>query len=127
MPSTEMRAKTQVISTFDELKESISQGVESRSGFSFGLFSFNYGKSEQTTKMINDIYIRNYTLYYTYVRESFIRLTSYAPMMELSDNFRSVIEQIQVNSDLDQRNEFIRRRLFEDFGYAYISELQLGK
>lgn len=126
MPSTDMRAKTETISDYNQLKESISKGSDSGVGLSLGPISFKYGESEQTTKMINDIYIWNYTLFYTYVKQSYVRLASYSPLMELSEAFRMTIKEMPYRTD-NFTETFIKRRLFEDFGFAYLSEVHLGK
>ena len=126
MQSNDIRAKTERISTYDELNESYRKSSSSSGGIGLGPISFQYGESEQTTKMLTDIYIYNYTLFYTYVTTSYIKLTSTLPFLELSDIFRATIVNMPCCSNENITNKYIEEMILNKFGYAVMSEIHLG-
>ena len=125
--SNDTTAKTERISTYDELNESYRKGSSSGIGLGSGPISFQYGESEQTTKMLTDIYIYNYTLFYTYVTMSYIKLSSTIPFLQLSDIFRATINDMPCCDNQTLTEEYIEERILNQFGYAYMSEIQLGR
>ena len=125
--SSDVQANTEKISNYDELKESYSKASSSGGGINLGLISFQYGESEQTTKMIDDIYVYGYTLFYTYAIRSYVKLTSYVDRLELTDAFRETIINMPCCSNTSETEEYINNKIFSVFGYAYMSEIILGK
>ncbi|CAF1269592.1 unnamed protein product [Adineta steineri] len=109
IPAAEIREKSQKISNVNELKESTASGMSWGFGVDVPLTpnpilnlvmkaSFKYGQSEQTTKMMNHIYRDASIVYHTYARVSTVKLSLFAPKLELSDNFRYVIDNLPTST-----------------------------
>ncbi|UJR12389.1 hypothetical protein I4U23_016566 [Adineta vaga] len=137
IPSTEVREKTQKISNVQEMKESTANGMSW--GVSVGItlsnpsippiasLSASYGQSRQSTYMMNNIYRDDSIVYHTYARVSTVKLSLFEPKLELSDNFRYVIENLPVTSTYTPAIEkYIQDYIFNYFGFTYITELLLG-
>lgn len=124
IPASDVRAKTEKISTFYEYKESYSKSESS--GLSLGPISF--GSSEETSWMLDNIYKYNYTMYYTSVRLSFVKLTLFAPRLNLTEAFRSVIAGMPCcHVGCETTESYIRKNIFHQFGYTYLNDILLGK
>ncbi|CAF0844883.1 unnamed protein product [Adineta steineri] len=87
----------------------------------------SYGQSRQSTYMMNHIYRDESIVYHTYARVSTVKLSLFAPKLELSDNFRYVIENLPVTGTYTPVIEkYIQDYIFNYFGFTYITELLLG-
>ncbi|CAF4113940.1 unnamed protein product [Adineta steineri] len=123
IPSSEVKAKTEKISTFYEYKESYQKSESS--GLSLGPISF--GSSDETSWMLDNIYKYNYTMYYTYVRMSFVKLILFEPQLELTEEFRAAIAAMPCcHVGCETTESYIRKWIFEQFGYTYLNEITLG-
>ncbi|UJR12390.1 hypothetical protein I4U23_016567 [Adineta vaga] len=123
IPTSEVRAKTEKINTFYEYKESYSKSESS--GVNLGIVSF--GSSDETSWMLDNIYKYNYTMYYTYVRLSFVKLMLFAPQLNLTEEFRAAIAAMpccHVGCEITE--SYIRKSIFDQFGYTYLNEILLG-
>ena len=124
IPASEVRAKTEKISTFYEYKESYSKSESS--GFDLGVISF--GSSEETSWMLDNIYKYNYTMYYTNVRLSYVKLMLFEPQLNLTDEFRAAIAAMPCcHVGCETTESYIRKSIFGQFGYTYLNEILLGK
>ncbi|UJR17251.1 hypothetical protein I4U23_004146 [Adineta vaga] len=137
IPSTEVREKTQKISNVNELRESTASGMSWGFGIDVPLTtnpilslvlkaSFKYGQSEQTTKMMNHIYRDASIVYHTYARVSTVKLSLFAPKLDLSDNFRYVIHNLPTGSYTPAVAKYIADYVFNYFGFTYTTEMLLG-
>ncbi|UJR18134.1 hypothetical protein I4U23_005034 [Adineta vaga] len=90
--------------------------------------SANYGQSRQSTFVMNNIYSNESIIYHTYARMSTVKLSLFAPKLELSDNFRYVIENLSVTGTYTLVVEkYIQDYIFNYFGFTYITELLLDE
>ena len=130
LPGAELNADTEEISSITHLQETTLKRIDvsvnpTGWGRLFGLFA-SYGSSDQTTYMSDLILEKNLSLFYTAAEIGFVKLTMFEPKMELSDNFRFVIDNMPC-CDLDSDvNDYITSYIFDYFGFAFISELILG-
>lgn len=125
--SSDVRATTEKISNYDELKESYVKRSSSSVGASLGALSFQYGESKQTTRMLDDLYMYGYTLFYTYAIRSYVKLASNIERLELSDAFRDAIVNMPCCLNSTETENYIKDRIISTFGYAFSSEIELGK
>jgi hypothetical protein len=126
LPSTDIKAGTEIISTFSQLQESLMRSIDRSLDAKFKSVSFSYSYSQQTRFMIDKIYKENTTILYTSARISTVRLTSFEPELELSDEFVSVIKNLPCctyNNDVEQ---YIFDYIFHYFGFSYVTDLLLG-
>ena len=77
--------------------------------------------------MVDDIYYYHYTLFYTYATRSYVKLTSNVQRLELSDTFRDAIASMPCCASANQTEKYIEEKILPVFGYAYSSEIELGK
>ena len=90
--------------------------------------SARYGQSRQSTYMMNNIYRDQSIIYHTYARVSTVKLSLFAPKIDLSDNFRYVIENLPASDTYTPAIEkYIQDYIFNYFGFTYITELLLGR
>jgi hypothetical protein len=126
LPSTQITANTESISTLDELKESTSRGIEvSASISSFGN-SFSFSHSSETRSMINTIVQLNSSVCFTRAAITWVRLSAFEPLMELSDQFRYVIDNMPCCNQSDGLDQYIQEFIISYFGLAYVKDLLLG-
>lgn len=137
IPATEVREKIQKISSLKELQESTGSGVSWNIGAditfvnpkvpSISSLSFSYGQSQQTTYMMNNIYRDESVVYHSSARVSTVKLSLFAPKLELSDNFRYVIDNLPANGMYTPAVEkYVQDYIINYFGITYITELLLG-
>lgn len=121
-----------------ELKESTASGMSWSIGAEMSLSSplippigsiaFSYGQSQQSTYMMNNIYRDDSLVYHTYARLSTVKLSLFEPKLELSDNFRYVIENLPVTGTYTSAIEqYIQHYIFDYFGFTYTTEILLGR
>ncbi|CAF1031723.1 unnamed protein product [Adineta steineri] len=123
IPASEVNAKTEKISTFYEYKESYSKSESS--GVNLGIV--NFGSSDETSWMLDNIYKYNYTMYYTYVRMSFVKLMLFAPRLDLTEEFQAVIAAMPCcHIGCETTESYIQKSIFDQFGYTYLNEILLG-
>ena len=67
-------------------------------------------------------------MYYTYVRLSFVKLILFEPRLELTDDFRATIAAMPCcHVGCETTELYIRKNIFDRFGYTYLNEILLGK
>ena len=80
--------------TFQQVKESITQKPDISTGARYDAFSFSYKNSQQASYMIDKMVQENVTTMFTTAQIAYVKLSMFEPSMELSDNFRYVIDYI---------------------------------
>jgi hypothetical protein len=130
LPSAALNAHTEEISTISQLQDSTFQRIDVGVtlygwGILQGLFA-SYGYSKQTTYMANTITEKKQSLFHTTADIAFAKITMFEPMMQLSDNFRFVIDNMPCCVYDNDTKDYIISYIFDYFGFAYISELLLG-
>lgn len=126
MPMVVNIAETDIVTSLESLQKSITNKIESSPGISVFDFSFGYKKSKETTYMVDTILKNNKTVSYTSTQVSFVKLSMFEPAMELSDNFRHVIEYMPCCKVDVTTREYIRNQLFERYGLMYMPSIVLG-
>jgi hypothetical protein len=94
VPSVTISANTEILSTLNKLFESTVNSIEFSAAAKYMGSSFSYTHSTQTRSMIDTIVQQNSTVLFTNAKISFVKLSSFAPRMDLSDNFRYVIKNL---------------------------------
>lgn len=125
-PSTELRADTEEISSMSELHESTSKGISTSVLANIQGFVFGYSQSSQTRYMIDKMYKEDLQVYLTSARVSYVRLALFEPALNLSNNFRLVIESMPCCNYSSDVEEYIFQYLFNYFGFTYITDVLLG-
>lgn len=126
LPSTQITANTESISTISELMESTKQGIQFSGSSSIYGVSFSYSRSQETRSMINTIYQSNSTVYFTRTKITLARLSAFTPMLELSNEFRYVINNMPCCNESDELYQYIKEFVIDYFGLAYVNDLLLG-
>ncbi|CAF2752456.1 unnamed protein product [Rotaria sp. Silwood2] len=129
LPSAVTSASTEVISTLKQLSESISNKIEVSVGASYNAFSFSYTNSKETSYMVDNIVKNNLTIMYTSAQVSQVKLSMFEPLMELSDTFRFVIDNLPCCDDADDdwvTEKYVRDYVLNYYGYTFLSTLLLG-
>ncbi|CAF4379052.1 unnamed protein product [Rotaria sp. Silwood2] len=130
LPSTDISSSTEIISTLRQLQESTMKGIDITTEVSggFGPFStsFSYTHSEQTRSMIDTIIKENSTVLFTTLKISWVRLSLFEPKIDLTDNFRFVIQHMPCCDYNAAVEEYVRKYIINYFGYAYVHDLLLG-
>ena len=127
LPSMDTMADTEIISTLSQLQQSMTKGIEVATSARIKFASFSYSHSRQTTWMIDKIYKHNTTVIHTNSKVSFIRLSMFEPLLELSDEFMYVIDQMPCCDTNDtEAEQYIYDYVFGYFGYTFVTDLLLG-
>ena len=126
LPSIQITADTESISTLDQLMESTKKGIDVSVGLSVYSNSFSYSHSQETRSMIDTIVQLNSTVFFTRATISWIRLSAFTPLLELSDQFRYVIDNIPCCNGSEELDQYIREFIIDYFGLMYINDLLLG-
>lgn len=126
LPSTQTTANTESISTLNQLKESTKKGIEISA--SVGVFdnSFSYSYSHETRSMIDTIVQMNSTVYFTRAGVTWVRLLAFEPLLELSDQFRYVIENMPCCNKSNELDQYIKEFVIDYFGLMYVKDILLG-
>ncbi|CAF4729344.1 unnamed protein product, partial [Rotaria sp. Silwood2] len=122
----QITATTESISTLDELKESTKKGIEFSGSLSIFENSFSYSHSTQTRSMIDTIVQMNSTVYFTRATISQTRLSAFEPLLELSDQFRYVIDNMPCCKESSELDQYIQEFIIDYFGLVYVKDLILG-
>jgi hypothetical protein len=126
LPGSERTTDTQVIDTLDRLKQVTESGFEIDAGGKYKLFSASYKYSRETKYMVDRIDQENSEVLYTTLKISNVKLSMLELRMNLSDDFRYVIENLPC-CDYDKLVEkYINDYVFGYFGYSYVTTLVLG-
>ncbi|CAF1403367.1 unnamed protein product [Adineta ricciae] len=126
LPSTTWDARTEIISELNELKESMTNKVDvSLSGQLPGI-AFAYETSIETRYAIDNIVKKSRTLMQTTAQISYIKLSMFEPAMELTDQFKFVINNMPCCNYTADTQKYIYTYIFDYFGYAYVSTVLLG-
>ena len=127
LPSVEIQAGTEIISTLEQLQKSTMSGIQVSAGAKYQMASFSYSHSTQTSYMIDQLVKSNTEVIYTTAKVSVIRLSMFEPMMNLTSQFRYVIENLPCcNYTEDETRKYIFDFMFNYFGYAFVTDLMLG-
>jgi hypothetical protein len=126
LPGSERATDTQVINTLDSLKQATEKGFEISAGGKYKLFSASYKYSKQTKYMIDTIVQENSEVLYTTLKISYAKLSMLDLRMNLSDNFRYVIENLPCCTYSELVEKYINAYVFRHFGYSYVTTLVLG-
>jgi hypothetical protein len=113
-------------STLEKLHHNTLDGIEISASLNATYASFSYMYSKQTRSMIDTMVRENSTILFTSTKVSCFKLSSFAPMMELSDSFRYVIKRLPCCSFSDRIQRFIFEYVFNYFGYIYVKDILLG-
>jgi hypothetical protein len=130
LPSAALNVHTEEISTVSQLQQStfkrIDVGVSVHGwGILQGLFA-SYGYSQQTTYMADMLTEKNQSIFHTTVDIAFAKIIMFEPMMQLSENFRFVIDNMPCCEYDNDTKDYITSYIFDHFGFAFVSELLLG-
>ncbi|CAF4126325.1 unnamed protein product [Rotaria magnacalcarata] len=127
LPSVEVQAGTEIISTLEQLQKSTMRGIEVSAGAKYQMASFSYTHSTQTNYMIDQLVKSNTEVIYTTAKVSVIRLSMFEPMINLTSQFRYVIDNLPCcNYTEDETRKYIFDLVFNYFGYAFVTDLMLG-
>ncbi|UJR11116.1 hypothetical protein I4U23_015298 [Adineta vaga] len=114
--------ETQIIKTLRDLKESTSKIVDTKSIE----ISFSYVYARGIHFAVDMIIKDNSTILFTSVNKSSIHLSLTESTLELSNDFRYVIENMPCCEFNETVERYIREFIIGYFGYTYIRSLQLG-
>lgn len=126
LPGSESETDTQVIDTLDSLKKATEQGFDVDLGGKYKLLSASYKHSDQTRYMVDQIVQEKSEVMYTTRKISYARLSMFEPRMNLSDNFRYIIETLPCCEYDENVENYIKHYILEYFGYSYVTTLLLG-
>jgi hypothetical protein len=127
LPSVEVQAGTEIISTLEQLQKSTMSGIEVSAGGKFLMASFSYKHSTQTSYMIDQLVKSNTEVIYTTAKVSVIRLSMFEPMMNLTSQFRYIMDNLPCcNYTEAETRKYIFDFLFNYYGYAFVTDLMLG-
>ncbi|CAF4927865.1 unnamed protein product [Rotaria socialis] len=126
LSSTQITANTESITTLDQLMENTKRNIDfSLSMEGFGN-SFSYSHSHETRSMIDTIIQSNSTVYFTRATITWVRLSAFTPLLELSDQFRYVIDNMPCCNQSHELDQYIQEFIIEFFGIMYVKDLLLG-
>lgn len=126
LPSMQMTASTESLSSLEQLRESTKRGIEVAAGIGVLGNSLSYLHSSETRSMVDTIIQTNSTVYFTQATISLARLSAFAPMLDLSDQFRYVIDNMPCCNESDEIIEYIQELVIDYFGLTYVKDLLLG-
>ncbi|CAF5068600.1 unnamed protein product, partial [Rotaria sp. Silwood1] len=127
IPNSDLTIATETISTLKELSESTSKGWSlGVQEIKYKMFSAGYAYSSETHFMVDQLLRYNRTAIRTTGVVTYGKLSMFEPRMELSDNFRYIIDKLDnVNLNEEDLDEFIS--IFIDyFGITFVNEVLLG-
>lgn len=127
LPSADLRASTEIISTLQQLSESTSKGISFGVDAKYKMFSAGYSHSSETRFMTDQIVKEDRTLTFTRGEVTFGKLSIFEPLLKLADTFQYVIQEMPCcdDSNLDT-DEYIREFFIDYFGLTFVTELILG-
>ena len=76
--------------------------------------------------MIDTIVQSNSTVFFTRATISWVRLTAFTPLLELSDEFRYVIDNMPCCNQSEELDQYIQEFVIDYFGLMYVNDLLLG-
>ncbi|UJR17969.1 hypothetical protein I4U23_004868 [Adineta vaga] len=126
LPGSERATDTQVIDKVDRLKQVTENGFEISGGAKYKWMSASYKYSKETRFIIDKIYQEKSEVLYTTLKISHAKLSMFEPKMDLSDNFRYVIENLPCCEYNELVEKYIYDYIFGYFGYSYVTMLVLG-
>ena len=127
LPSIEIQAGTEMISTLKQLQKSTMSRITISAGAKYLAASFSYTRSTQTSYMIDHLVKSNTEVIYTSAKVSTFRLSMFEPWMNLTSQFRYVIDNIPCcNYTEEETQKYIFDFLFNYFGYTFVTDLMLG-
>ncbi|CAF3044611.1 unnamed protein product [Rotaria sp. Silwood2] len=127
LPSGTQTVNSEVVDTIENLHASISNKVDISTGAKFRGVGFSYTRSKETRHMLDNIINKHRTSILTAVEISYAKLSMFEPKMELSDNFRYVIDNIFCCEEDDpMTEEYVKDFIFDYFGVAYVTSILLG-
>lgn len=92
----------------------------------FASVGFNYQQSQQTRFMIDNLYSRSYTAFFTYIKASYVSLSLYEPLLELSVPFRHAIENMPIENT-SFTEQYVNDYILNYFGTTFVKEIMLGE
>lgn len=127
LPSVEIQAGTEIISTLEQLHRSTMNSIQVSSGMKYKMASFSYTHSTQTRYMIDQLIKFNTEVVYTTAKISVIRLAMFEPLMNLTSQFHYVIDNLPCcNYTEEETRKYIFDFVFNYFGYSFVTDLVLG-
>ncbi|CAF3716188.1 unnamed protein product [Rotaria sp. Silwood1] len=126
LPSTAITSSTEVIDSLAKLYQTTASGIDVSASISGSFSAFSYAHSSQTRSMIDTMVRQNSTILFTSAQISHLKLSSFSPMMDLSDSFRYVIQRLPCCTYSSKIERYIISYVFNYFGYTYIKDLLLG-
>ncbi|CAF1383849.1 unnamed protein product [Adineta steineri] len=126
LPGSERSTDTEVIDKLERLKQVTENGFEISGGGKYQWMSASYKYSKETRFMIDKIYQESSEVLYTTLKISHAKLSMFEPRMNLSDDFRYVIENLPCCEYNALTEKYINDYIFGYFGYAYVTTLVLG-
>ncbi|CAF1284546.1 unnamed protein product [Adineta ricciae] len=126
LPGSERTTDTQVIDKLDRLKQVTENGFEISGGAKYQWYSASYKYSKETRFIVDQIYQENSEVLYTTLKISHAKLSMFEPRMNLSDDFRYVIENLPCCDYNEIVEKYIYDYIFGYFGYSYVTTLVLG-
>lgn len=127
IPSTNLQTSTETISTLKQLTESTSKGISFGVDVKYNMFSAGYSHSRETRSMIDQLIKQDTTAMFTRSQVTFGKLSMFESLMQLSDTFNYVIQEMPCcDDDSLEIDEYIHEFLIDSFGLTFVTELILG-
>lgn len=126
LPSMQMTASTESISTLHQLQQNTKKGLEISASVEAYGNALSYRYSNEIRSMIDTIVEKNSTVYFTRATVTWARLSAFVPALELSDAFKFAIENMPCCNDSIELEQYIREFIIGYFGLTYIKDLLLG-
>ena len=114
--SQNVTVETQVINTLRDLKEHLLKTVDFARNEKYVNVSFSYAYSREVHSTVDMIMKDNATILITSFNTTSIRLSIDERKVELSDNFRSVMENMPCCDWNETVENYIRKFLIDYFG-----------
>jgi hypothetical protein len=126
IPSADLHASTETISTLTQLSDSTSEGISFGLDLKYKMFSASYSRSKETRFVIDSIVKDDTTAIFTRAQVTFGKLSMFEPSMKLSDNFNFVINEMPCCDYNLEVEEYINKYFIDYFGLTFVTELMLG-
>ncbi|CAF4348635.1 unnamed protein product [Rotaria socialis] len=106
LSSTQITANTESITTLDQLMENTKRNID------FSLSMEGFVEFDRLFHSNNPI--------------TWVRLSAFTPLLELSDQFRYVIDNMPCCNQSHELDQYIQEFIIEFFGIMYVKDLLLG-
>lgn len=126
LPSFYLESQTESIHTLKQVWESTSKGISFGPDIKYMPFTAAYKYSRETRFMIDRTIKQAVTSVITRATIIYAKLSMLESLMELSNTFRYVIQEMPCCEYNDAIRSYVKEFIIEYFGLTYINELTLG-